>query len=726
MNTKKNAARRPGAKTVTSLISLAVSALFGSSALAQSDELAVLPTVTVTGTREAEKISETPVSVGVVPRESIELTRPAHPSEIVSQIPGVAVGVTNGEGHNTAIRQGFTTNPVYLFLEDGIPSRATGNFNHNALFELNLPSAGGIEVIRGIGTALYGSDAIGGIVNVLTRTPAARAGADVSAEAGQFGFRRLLGGFDTGRGERDALRADVNLTHTDGWRAKTGYDRQSLNLRWDRDHDDRTYIKTILGYTKVDMETGANSALPYDLFVNNPTINLRSPAFRDVEALRVSTSIARELGNGQELTLTPYIRNNTMNLNGSYNFTGDARIEDTEVWSYGFLTKYRRDFADPLRTRLILGLDLDYSPSTRKETKINLTSVQIGPNTNYTYYTGYTRGGVFYNYEVVYSSASPYAHLELSPTAKLRVNLGLRYDYAQYEMKNRMTAGFVTEAGREYYSPAGSKANFSRLSPKLGATYALSDDTNMYVSYNEGFRTPSESQLFRGGRSAAGGTLAARQAEALALFNASSNLKAIKAEQFELGLRGLYAGWNYDVVGYLLTKKDDLLGQRDATGFTVQTNNGETEHKGIELGLGKTLLPMLRLDTASSYAVHKYKNWVTPTVNFSGKEIETSPRVLLNARLTWKPVAVTTAQLEWIRIGSYYLDQENLFGKYPGHDLFNLRVTQAISKDVALFARITNLLDKRYADSASQSSAIGGLYSPGLPRTVYAGLQAKF
>ena len=706
--------------------SLAVVGVFCACASAQSDELSVLPTVTVTGTREATKISETPVSVGVVPRESIELARPAHPSEIVSQIPGVAIGVTNGEGHNTAIRQGFTTNPVYLFLEDGIPSRATGNFNHNALFELNLPSAGGIEVIRGIGTALYGSDAIGGIVNVLTRTPSARTGADMSAEAGQQGFQRLLGGVDTGRSEKDALRADVNLTHTDGWRVKTGYDRKSLNLRWDREQDDRTYIRTILGYTKVDMETGANSALPYDLFVNNPTVNLRSPAFRNVEALRLSTSVARDLGSGSELTFTPYIRNNTMNLNGSYNFTGDARIEDTEVWSYGLLTKYRKDFSDPMKTRLILGFDVDYSPSTRKETKINLTSVLVGPNANYTQYTGYTLGGVFYDYEVVYTSASPYAHLELSPTEKLRVTMGLRYDYAQYDMKNRMTPGFVTEAGREYYSPAGSKTDFSRLSPKLGATYALSEQTHAFASYNQGFRTPSESQLFRGGRSAAGGTLAARRAEALALSNASASLKAIKADQFELGLRGLTAGWNYEVVGYLLKKEDDLLGQRDATGFTVQTNNGETEHKGVEVGLGKTLLPGLRLDTASSYAKHTYKNWVTPTVNFSGKEIEAAPRVLLNTRLTWKPANATTAQLEWIHIGSYFLDQENLFGKYPGHDLFNLRLNQGLSKDVALFARVTNLLNKRYADSASQSSALGGLYSPGLPRTVYAGVQAKF
>ena len=712
-------------KLVKKAMAIAITSLFSAQVYAQNANFPDLPTVTVTGTREAEKISETPVSVGVIPRESIQLTRPAHPAEILSQVPGVAIGVTNGEGHNTAIRQGFTTAPVYLFLEDGIPTRATGNFNHNGLYEVNLPSAGGVEVIRGIGTALYGSDAIGGIVNVLTRTPSDKNGGDASLEFGQHGFQRLLGGFDTGRTDKDALRADINLTHSDGWRIQTGYDRQSLNLRWDREPDGQTAVKTILGYSKIDMQTGANSALPYDLYVNNPTVNLRSPAFRNVEALRLSTSVARDLGKGKEVTVTPYIRNNSMDLNGTFNFTGDARIEETQVQSYGVMTKFRQDFSDPLRTRLIVGVDLDYSPSKRKETKINLTSTLIGPNSLYTQYTGYTLGSRIYDYESTYTSAAPYAHLEMSPSEKLRVTMGLRYDYALYDMKNQMTPGFVTASGRQYYTPADASVDFSRLSPKLGATYQLSEQSHLYTSYNQGFRTPSESQLFRGGRSDAGAP-ATQQAQARALSNAALNLNAIKAEQYELGFRGFAAGWNYDVVGYLLKKKDDLLSQKDSTGFAVQTNNGETEHKGIELGLGKTLLSSLRLDLAGSYAKHTYTNWVTSTVNYSGKEIEASPRLMANTRLTWKPAAKTTAQLEWVKIGSYFLDQENIYGKYPGHDLFNLRASQGVSKDLSLFARVTNLLDKRYADSASQSSATGGLYSPGLPRTVYAGVEAKF
>jgi outer membrane receptor protein involved in Fe transport len=63
--------------------------------------------------------------------------------------------------------------------------------------------------------------------------------------------------------------------------------------------------------------------------------------------------------------------------------------------------------------------------------------------------------------------------------------------------------------------------------------------------------------------------------------------------------------------------------------------------------------------------------------------------------------------------------------KYPGHDLFNLRANWPISRDVSAFGSINNLLDERYADSASISSNTP-VYSPGLKRALFVGLEAKW
>ena len=83
-----------------------------------------------------------------------------------------------------AIRQPITTKPMYLYLEDGVPTRSTGFFNHNALYEVNLPQSGGLEVLKGPGTAMYGSDAIGGVVNVLTRAAPVTPLFDATMEGG--------------------------------------------------------------------------------------------------------------------------------------------------------------------------------------------------------------------------------------------------------------------------------------------------------------------------------------------------------------------------------------------------------------------------------------------------------------------------------------------------------------------------------------------------------------
>ena len=242
----------------------------------------------------------------------------------------------------------------------------------------------------------------------------------------------------------------------------------------------------------------------------------------------------------------------------------------------------------------------------------------------------------------------------------------------------------------------------------------------MFASYNHGFRTPSENQLFRSGV-----TSLARSAAA----TAASALRPILAEQFELGVRGNAQRWSYELVFYRLNKRDDLLSRLDGN-VIIETNNGSTQHQGVELGLGREITPKLRIDLAASYAKHSYTLWRGDrTVNgqpqsfdYSGNEILASPRLLANLRFTWQATTSTRAQLEWVELGSYFLEESNREGKYDGHRLFNARISTQLDQHWSIFARITNLADKRYADSASYSSNMA-MFSPGLPRAVYLGVQ---
>ncbi|HET9701778.1 MAG TPA: TonB-dependent receptor, partial [Burkholderiales bacterium] len=568
-----------------SYATLLLGALAGSfPAAARADGPIALQEVSVTATREAQPLVETPASVGIITGETIQQVKPTHPWQIMNQVPGVAVGVTNGEGHTTAIRQPFTTSPVYLFLEDGIPSRSTGFFNHNGLYEINIPQAGGIEVVRGPGSALYGSDAVAGVINVLTPAPPPALEIRGSLELGDHGWIRGLLSGGSAAGD-DGWRGDLNLTHTDGWRDSTAYDRQSGFARWDHAIGGNAMLKTLLGFSYIDQQTGANSPLIYSDYQNNPTLNYMPIAYRKVGAFRLSTTYDRYMGDSL-LSVTPYFRDNSMDLLASFRLSFDPTLAETENQSYGVMLKWRRDFA-PLRARLIAGLDLDYSPGSRDETRLNVVTRGAGASRRF---LAYTFGPQVYDYDVSFSGVSPYLHGEISPVEKLRVTAGLRYDHLSYDFDNNFLPVAVAAAGRFYGQAPDTRVNFDRASPKIGATYALSPDTHLRASFNTGFRAPSEGQLFRPSNAT---SAAAAQLSALSALG----LEAIKAEQWEAGVRGAVAGLSYDLALYNLELRDDIVSYRDpATNATTVVNAGETRHRGVEVGLGTPLGRDFRFD----------------------------------------------------------------------------------------------------------------------------------
>lgn len=661
-------------------------------AVVMADEVTTLGEMTVTGTREGEALAETSASVGIIGAKEIDELKASHPSEVMGKVPGVYVNVTGGEGHMTAIRQPITTNPVYLYLEDGIPTRSTGFFNHNALYEINIPQAGGIEVTKGPGSALYGSDAIGGVINVLTRPSPLKPEADVSVEAGDHGWRRLLLSGGNTKGD-DGYRADLNLTHSDGWRDGTEYDRKSATLRWDRFMQDGASLKTVISGSTIDQQTAGTSAISRDDYLHNPTVNYTPISFRKVDALRVSSAYEKE-GENTLLSITPYARYNTMEMIPNWSLSYDPQHYVNDNYSLGLLAKYRRDFV-PLRTRMIVGVDLDYSPGTYNEKKLNVTKTG-------NIYTSYSEGDTTYDYDVSFSGVSPYIHAETSPSDRLRLNGGLRLDYMAYDYSNKLG---VEETGK-WRRPESTTVEYDHVSPKLGATYAFSDTLNGFVSYRNTFRAPSQGQLFRQGQA----------------IN-TVDLKPVDADSFELGVRGKSGEQgHYEVSLYRMSKKDDILTYTNPDKTRETLNAGETLHRGIELGYGTALAATLRLDISYSYAKHSYEEWrPNSTVSYSGNEMSSAPRQIGDVRLAWRPEALNGGRVElnWVHLGSYWLDDANTH-RYDGHDLYHLRANYALNRQLEFFGRIENLTDERYATSASYVSSEE--YAPGLPRTLYAGL----
>jgi iron complex outermembrane receptor protein len=672
------------------------------------EEIAALVSpVVVSATGERRHREEGSVSVEVLDGIEVRRTRAAHPAALMNRIPGVHVSELSGEGHSMAMRQPITTKPMYLYLEDGIPTRATGFFNHNALYEVNIPQSGGLEVIKGPGTALYGSDAIGGIVNVLTRPAPLTPTAEVNLEGGAYGYQRLLATAGTTFG-RHGMRADLNLTHSRNWKDQAPFDRESGTVRWDYATADGFTARTVVTGSRIDQQ----DVPPIDsgrFFTTDGSFNIAPIAYRKVRALRVSTALERDLGTSL-WSVTAFGRVNRMELLPSWQLTFDPQAWDTKGSSIGLLARYRRDFTQ-LRSRVVVGVDAEQSPGSFIADQV--VSTRTGTDG---VWNSFTLGERHYDYDVDYRAISPYVHTELSPISRLRADVGVRGDFSGY----RYTTNIDPLATGVHRRPASTNVSYSAVSPKIGATFEVGNAANIFASYRHGFRAPSQGQLFQ--QNSAANTV---------------DLEPVKARSVEVGVRGQVGDrLLYQIASYDMIVRDDIITYVTPQNRREATNAGKTRHRGIESGVGIAVLPTVRVDASYSISDQRYVSWVPEAprtgsagVSYSGNRIEQAPRDLASVMIGWSPRRLGGGRVavEWSHLGRYEADAANTAGQaYGGHELFTVHANASFARRYELFGRVTNLFDRRYAELKAWDRFTLSQYTPGAPRTIYGGMRATW
>lgn len=659
-----------------------------------------LDEVVVTASRENDNPRDLPMAIEKIGGRAIKDTKPTHPSEIMNQAPGVFVNTTSGEGHQMMIRHPLTTGSVYLYLEDGVPSRSPGFYNHNALFELNVPQAGAIEIIKGPGSALYGSDAIGGVINVLTRPVLKDREIDLSFEYGGFGFKRLLASVGEKFGEH-TLRIDGNMTDSAGWRNSTNYTRQSGTLRWEFAAG-KHRLKTVVAASNIDQQSAGAAALREVDYLNGPQANYMPFSFRKVKAVRVSTQYDYSVSEVQKISAIAYARYDEMGQIPNYIGVQPAQRENNlKNGSVGMLFKHLLDIR-LFDSKIISGLDADYSPGSYLEWAVATTKTGD-------YFTAYSKNALQYDYGVSFYQASPFVQIESSPfTRRLKLHAGVRYDYLGYVYSNNLSV-LQTGAARR---PGDAAPRFDHLSPKAGVVYDFFPELNLFVSYRHGFRVPQQSDLFRQGGA-----------------NSALGVKPIKVDSFEVGVRGALWGERvrYEATGFYAEKKDDILSVSLAPGVFETQNAGATSHRGVELGLNAEVFhKILWVSANATYAEHRYVDW-SPAfgVTLDGNTLPQAPALFGTVSFRIVPVAGLSVAPEWVYLGKYFMDDRNTT-TYPGHSLFNVRVKYDINERFSAFARFHNITNVRYADIASYNSLQAGTYPgyvPGEPLSLIAGIQ---
>ena len=217
---------------VHSILALGLAALPFSTVHAADDD--AVDHIVVTATRTPVPATEVAVPVVVITREEIERSLAGDVGEVLKQHAGVEIGRNGGPGQVASLFIRGTNNDHAVVLVDGV--RVNPGTIGGAAIQHILPEAiERIEVVKGPRSSLYGSDALGGVVQIFTRA-AARERFAAMASGGRYGT--LNGQLDAGVafGERGGLGFTVGHVDSDGFPARelaltdSGYDNTTANV----------------------------------------------------------------------------------------------------------------------------------------------------------------------------------------------------------------------------------------------------------------------------------------------------------------------------------------------------------------------------------------------------------------------------------------------------------------------------------------------------------------
>lgn len=671
----------------------AVTALAAQAEEGDADEVwltaSVLDPVTVYGDRP----DTAPGSISTIEAEAITDIAADHPAEILNTLPGVNIHINSGQDHLIAIRSPVLTGGAgqgsFLILENGVPVRAPAFGNVNALYEPHHEVARAIEVVRGPGSAKYGSNAVHGLINVIHAEPGAFTG--LEARASYSTLNRYKGDLIADNG--DWGRASISLQDEVGWRDDTGLQQQKLTLIGAFEAGGWSLTPWLVG-SNLTQETAGFIEGP-DAYENEvlASSNPNPEAFRDAWSVRAALRAERDFDAGT-LTLTPYAISQEMEFR--QHFLPYKGFEENGHDSLGLAARFDVAASGPVTWRL--GADVEAASGYLIET-------QPEP---FGFFPGDTRFpvGKHYDYEVDTFDIGVWGEAEWALSETLSVLAGLRGEWHDYDYTTNIAPGIN---GR-FNVPEDRTDTFDLLTPKLGLIWTPTDaSVSYFVNYARGERAPQASDLYR---------LQSRQM--------AGEVEAETLDSVEIGARGrLGERLAFDVAAYWMEKENFFF--RDSDGLNVP--DGSTRHQGIEFAFDYAVIEetlSVAGQVSWSEQIYTFERIVSSPANTirDGDAIDTAPEWLGDIRLVWTPTEALEASLSAEHVGEYYTNPANT-RDYPGHTILNARASYAFTEALEGFVIVRNIADERYADRAD--FAFGDeRYFPGEPLNATMGVRARF
>lgn len=696
----------------------------GFNAIVLDEDLVSLGEVVVSGNRELQQRNQVPASISTLNAKKLNEIKPFGIEQIVNTVPGVFMQssvASSNEQHQMSVRSPISTKALFLYIEDGLPIRPTAVFNHNALLEMNSVSFDRVEVIKGPASSIYGSEAIGGSFNFITKQPTQDLTGSLGFQINNIGFTRYeaeVSDYVSDKlgiylGTQYSKRKDGIVDHSD-------YHKLALTLKGVYHLNESSIWTNHLDI--IDYKSDMAGSISEDKFLEGNYESNETFTSRTAKSFRWRSTLDKYWNGTNKTSFNFIFRDNLMDQipsyrtreireNGQLTGEGTGESNSNQFISYAALVQHKIDF-DWANSSLVAGLHFDYSPQDYVANTIDFdVNLETGKNENYRL----NPEDYILNYDADIFNYAGYFQYELSPSEALKLTAALRYDRFVFDYNNRME-GVGVKDSKNYYH------NFA---PKIGLNYNLSSKAGLYANVSNGFSPPQTSTLYRNGDAVDGGEV--------------FSLKPSSYYNYEIGgYFSLGTSVKLDVALYDLEGRDVLVSYQLEDQTYDYRNAGKTRSYGIEYGLIFTPTKDVVLSHNGSYAKHRYLEYFDGGNDYSSTNMEGAPSLLGNTTITYKPSFVNnlSVALQHSYMGRYNTAYENSLATtendvtvystptYEGYSVFDLKAAYQYKK-LEIWGQLLNVFDKLYSIDASYSFG-RTRYTIGNPRTVHMGVRYKF
>lgn len=525
----------------------------------ESTETKELGDIVVTATRTAQSIRDVPSAVTVVSRDQIEKSPATTVDQLLQSVPGVYAARMDPSSPNRIAQtytRGLPGNSRTLVLLDGLPMNVLydGQVDWSQLVTSDVER---IEVVRGATSGLYGANAMGGVINILSRAPQPGINTDLGVSYGSMDTRRYSAAHSQTHGAT-AFSLSGSYLESDGY-----------NM-WRPESTVPVAYRAPMGTEKDNF-----SAKVMQEISSSDLIEAGASWMRDEATGFYKTNAAN---------YTPQTREQTL---ASLRYAHSGEGLNASAVLYG---RFGKQWADTLNTTYTAvsekGYYEDNSAGLNAQASIDLATwnkltfgvdyLDGGIDNHFTY-PGTTRvrdtNGDLTRYGI-------FVQDEIRPSDQWRFNVAGRYDHWK-------TGGNQTDTGTGQPNSVYSERKDHYFSPKLAALYKVTDDLNLRASAGKAFNVPDMFNLYANTR------------RGTTIYWANPDLLPEKVTSYDVGLDKYFGPRSFAKVTWYRNEAKDFIYsvQRNATNFD-KINVGEVRTQGWEFEFSHIVTDWLSLTAA--------------------------------------------------------------------------------------------------------------------------------